>query len=208
MTVQHPDRRVRKTKEVLKSSLLLLMQEKSFNQISITELVNHADCTRGTFYTHYEQKEDLLNEMITEMFEKMTEAYRKPYAGLSVVDFNELPGASIVLFDHFIEHQTYYRTMLDPRTNVNFRERLTKHMDQLFRHDFDFIVTELDSHIDTKLFSTYMIHGIIGLILEWIDSGFEQSTAYMGEQLIHILKFSTPQIFVKQQSGRFTSRDL
>lgn len=200
MTVQYPDRRVRKTKEVLKLSLLSLLKEKSFQQISITELVHCADCTRGTFYAHYEQKEDLLDEMIKEKFEEMTEAYRKPYLGMTVVDFNELAGSSIVLFDHFIENQSFYTTMLDPRTNYSFREKLTKRMDQLFRQEFDFIVTELDAHIDTKLFSTYRIHGIIGLILEWIDSGFEQSTDYMGEQLIQILRFNTPQIFVKQLS--------
>ncbi|RUS45089.1 TetR/AcrR family transcriptional regulator [Cohnella sp. AR92] len=197
MAVPYPDRRVRKTKEILKSSLLALMREKSFHQISITELVNHADCTRGTFYAHYEQREDLLDEMIEEMFERMTEAYRKPYVGLSVVDFNELPGSSIVLFDHFIENRIFYTTLLDPRTNYNFRETLTRRMEKLFREEFDFIVTERDAHIDTRLFSTYRIHGIIGLILEWIDSGFEHSAAYMGQQLVEILKFNTPRIFVK-----------
>ncbi|ACS98893.1 TetR/AcrR family transcriptional regulator [Paenibacillus sp. JDR-2] len=202
MTVKHPDRRVRKTKEVLKSSFLTLLQEKSVNHISITELVQLADCTRATFYTHYEQKEDLLDEMIEEKFEEMTAAYRKPYVGLSVVDFNELPSASIELFDHFIENRIFYKTMLDPQTGYNYREKLTKRMDRLFRQEFDFMVTEPDTPIDTKLFSTYRIHGIIGLILEWIDSGFEQSTAYMNEQLIQILKFNTPQIFIRQQNGK------
>lgn len=206
MVVQHPDRRVRKTKEILKSSLLAIMQEKSFHHISITELVHYADFTRATFYTHYEQKEDLLNEIIEEMFEMMTAAYRKPYLGMSIVDFNELPGTSIVLFDHFIEHQTFYKVMLDPRTNYNFRETLTKRMDRLFRQEFEFIVTELDAHIDTKLFSTYRIHGIIGLIIEWIDSGFEHSTAYMDEQLVQILKFNTPKIYIKQHSSHSKTR--
>ncbi|MBB6634996.1 TetR/AcrR family transcriptional regulator [Cohnella thailandensis] len=201
MTVPYPDRRVRKTKEILKSSLLTLMQEKSFQQISITELVSHADCTRGTFYAHYEQKEDLLDEMIEEMFERMTEAYRRPYAGMSMVDFNELPGSSIVLFDHFTENRTFYKVMLDPRTNYNFRETLTRRMDRLFRKDFEFIVTERDAHIDTKLFGTYRIHGIIGLILEWIDSDFELPASYMGEQLVEILKFSTPQVYVKRNGA-------
>ncbi|MBB3108838.1 AcrR family transcriptional regulator [Paenibacillus phyllosphaerae] len=206
MTVQYPDRRVRKTKEILKSSLLSLLQEKSIQQISITELVGLADCTRGTFYTHYEQKEDLLDEWIQEVFEKMTEAYRKPYAGLSVVDFNELPGASIVLFDHFIEYRTFYTTMLNPRTGYNFREKLTRRMDRLFRQEFDFVVTGLDAQIDTKLFGTYRIHGIIGLILEWIENGFEESTAYMGEQLIQILRFNNPQIYIKQHSDAMKRR--
>lgn len=199
MTVQHPDRRVRKTKEILKSSLLSIMKHKEFQHISITELVQHADVTRATFYTHYEQKEDLLDEIIEEMFEKMASAYRKPYIGTSVVDFEQLPAQSIVLFDHFVEHQDYYKLMLDSRTNYNFREKLSKQMDSLFRHDFDFMITDLDAHMDKKLFGTYRIHGIIGLILEWIDNDFDQPPAYMAEQLIVILRFYTPKIYVKQQ---------
>ena len=101
MPIQHPDKRVRRTKVNFKKALLSLMQEKSFHDITITEIVRTADYNRGTFYAHYDKREDLLDEIIEEMFEKMTEAYRKPYLNLSVVNFNEMPSNSIVLFLSF-----------------------------------------------------------------------------------------------------------
>jgi AcrR family transcriptional regulator len=199
MTIQYPDKRVQRTKENFKMILLSLMEEKNFHDITITEIVRAADYNRGTFYSHYNKKEDLLDEIIEEMFEKMADAYRQPYRHLSVVDFNEIPSASIVLFDHFIENKKFYKLMLSPATNYNFHEKMTKKLDELFRKDFEISFTEIDPKIDINLFSTYRIRGIIGLILEWIDNDFSQSPSYMGDQLIHILKFYTEKVYVKKK---------
>lgn len=197
MSIPHPDKRVKRTKEKFKEVLLALMEEKSFHDITITEIVKTADFNRGTFYAHYEQKEDLLDEIIEDMFQKMTEAHRKPYLNLSVVDFNELHPNSILLFDHFLENKRFYKLMLSPNTNYHFREKMTKRLDKLFKEDFEFVISEIDPNIDIELFSTYRIHGIIGLILEWIENDFSKSPSYMSEQLIHIMKFYTPKIVIK-----------
>ncbi|RFB13512.1 TetR/AcrR family transcriptional regulator [Bacillus sp. HNG] len=200
MSIQYPDKRVKRTKETFRQVLLSLLEEKSFHEITITEIVRAADFNRGTFYAHYETKEDLLDEIIEEMFEEMTDAYRKPYLDLSVVDFNKIQPNSIVLFDHFLENKNFYKLMLRPTTNYNFHEKLLKRLDKIFRNEFEFLVTDVDPDIDIKLFSTYRIHGIIGLILEWIENDFEQSSSYMAEQLIHILKFHTPKIYIKRKN--------
>lgn len=193
MSIQHPDRRVRRTKEKFREVLLSLMEEKSFNDITITEIVKAAYFNRGTFYAHYDQKNDLLEEIIEDKFDRMMEAYRKPYRNLSVIDFNEISSSSIILFDHFLENQRFYKIMLNPTINYNFHEKLIKK----FREDFDFLITDIDN-LDIQLFSTYRIHGIIGLILEWIENDFSESSSYMAEQLIQILKFSTSKIYVKR----------
>ncbi|MBP1947526.1 TetR/AcrR family transcriptional regulator [Virgibacillus litoralis] len=198
MSVQYPDKRVRRTIENFKTTLLSIMETKNFEDITITEIVNVADYNRGTFYAHYEQKTDLLEAIIEDMFEEMEESFRKPYRGLTEVDFKNISPNSIVLFDHFLKNKDMYKLMLSSNTNYNFREKMTDRLDQLFRGDFEFSVSEIDPNIDINLFSTYRIHGIIGLILEWIDNDFKQSPSYMGDQLIHILSFYTPKIYIKK----------
>lgn len=47
------DRRPQKTKKALKSVLVDLMQTKDLKNISIRELTNIADISRGTFYLHF-----------------------------------------------------------------------------------------------------------------------------------------------------------
>jgi AcrR family transcriptional regulator len=198
MAIEHPDKRVKRTKEKFREVLLSLLEQKSLSEITITEIVKAADFNRGTFYAHYEKKEDLLDEIMEEMFEKMTEAFRKPYLHLSVVDFDKIPSNSIILFDHFLENKRFYQLMLRPTTNANFHERMTRRLDNLFREEFEFLTNEIDPEIDIELFRTYRIHGIIGLILEWVENDFHQTSSYMGAQLIHIMAFSTPKVQIKK----------
>ena len=50
MEIANMDRRVRRTRRLLKDSLIALMQEKEFMDISVKEITDRADLNRGTFY--------------------------------------------------------------------------------------------------------------------------------------------------------------
>lgn len=43
-------------------------------------------------------------------------------------------------------------------------------------------------------------NGIIGIILQWIEDDFPTSPSYMGEQLLHVLNFSTEKIYIKNKN--------
>lgn len=61
------DRRIKKTKQALNQALFTLLDEKTFQQITITDIVTVADVNRGTFYKHYRDKEELLDSIIDEV---------------------------------------------------------------------------------------------------------------------------------------------
>lgn len=50
---KNEDRRIRKTKKLLRDALLRLLSKKSIAEITVTELTDAADVHRGTFYHHY-----------------------------------------------------------------------------------------------------------------------------------------------------------
>ena len=54
------DRRIRKSKESLKNSLIELMKEKTVNNITVKEFVSAADLNRSTFYNYYCDIPDML----------------------------------------------------------------------------------------------------------------------------------------------------
>ncbi len=56
------DRRVNRTKDALRQTLLELIVENGYDEISIQDLVDRADVGRSTFYSHYADKDDLLQE--------------------------------------------------------------------------------------------------------------------------------------------------
>lgn len=61
------DQRTLKTKNRLYHTLGLLLQERSFESITVSELVSAAGITRKTFYNHYQDKIDLVQEYQAEI---------------------------------------------------------------------------------------------------------------------------------------------
>ena len=64
---QKNDRRVRKTRSLLRQALVRLMNEKSIQEITVTQLCEACDINRGTFYLHYTDVYDLLSRIEEEM---------------------------------------------------------------------------------------------------------------------------------------------
>ncbi|WP_076560303.1 TetR/AcrR family transcriptional regulator [Salimicrobium flavidum] len=197
MTSHYPDKRVQRTKVNLQDALITLLEEKELATIHITEITELANYNRGTFYTHYDSKEELLDETIDDLLTEMENYFRSPYSGSTVIDLYDFDPTSLTLFDHFQEKEKYYKTLLHKNTNWRFREKMSDRLEIMFRQEFDFSIEE-DPSIDLSLFRTYRIHGIIGLILNWIEQDFEPSAEYMKEQLIYILRFHTPTIQVRK----------
>lgn len=58
------DRRSQRTKDALRQAMLELLSEHSFAQLSVQQIVDRANVGRSTFYNHFVDKEDLLEENI------------------------------------------------------------------------------------------------------------------------------------------------
>ena len=62
------DPRVIRTRQLLQSALLELMQEKPFQSISVGDITQRATLNRATFYLHYLDKFDLLTKTARDTF--------------------------------------------------------------------------------------------------------------------------------------------
>ena len=60
------DRRLRRTRERLRESLLELLGEKDIRAVTVKELTDRADVNRGTFYSHYQDIYDMLDQLEAE----------------------------------------------------------------------------------------------------------------------------------------------
>lgn len=66
------DRRTRYTRQLIRDTLLELMQEKGFRRVTVTELCKRAELNRGTFYLHYLDLNDVLDDILTELMSQTT----------------------------------------------------------------------------------------------------------------------------------------
>ena len=73
------DLRVRKTHKALLRSLYSLLSEKSFDEITVTELCDRAEVRKATFYKHFGDKTELFSYMIREMQQQAQEENKVVY---------------------------------------------------------------------------------------------------------------------------------
>ncbi len=82
------DRRVKRTKRVLKECLFALLETKSIDEITVKELTEKADVNRSTFYFYYNDISDMMIQIQNEIFEVFNETVMsKQSSFVTVEDF-------------------------------------------------------------------------------------------------------------------------
>ena len=71
------DLRIIKTQNLLYASLIKLMKDKSFEEIKVADICNEAYINRSTFYSHYNDKYELLVDFINELKNNLLSSLEK-----------------------------------------------------------------------------------------------------------------------------------
>jgi AcrR family transcriptional regulator len=75
------DPRIRRTRQLLQGALRTLMQNKSFDEISVQDVTDLATVNRATFYDHYTDKFALLDAMVASGFHMLLHERSVRYDG-------------------------------------------------------------------------------------------------------------------------------
>ena len=100
MTAQ--DRRITKTRKAIYNAFLHLLNQKDYEAITVQEIIDLADVGRSTFYSHYESKELLLDELCQKLFHHLFERAEH----LSPQDY------LAHIFQHFKKNQDHVTSLL------------------------------------------------------------------------------------------------
>ena len=101
------DRRITKTKRSLKEAMVSMLSKEDFEHISITELCREAEVSRITFYSHYNDKYALLDDIFNDMLQIGTEDYYRrqrennPAGKLAAGYVNILDAILEIYYDRF-----------------------------------------------------------------------------------------------------------
>lgn len=70
-TLAEVDPRIRRTRRLLEDAIDNLLQQKSFDEISVQDIAEAATVNRATFYAHYDGKFQLLESMVRQRFHEL-----------------------------------------------------------------------------------------------------------------------------------------
>ncbi|WP_211316745.1 TetR/AcrR family transcriptional regulator [Oceanobacillus arenosus] len=196
---QFLDKRVKRTKRDFYNSLFELLKEKKYEQITVKDIIDFAGYSRGTFYTHYKQKDDLLNEIIHSLFKEASKAQRSSYINERLINVQTLGNEPIFILRHFKQYGEYYKILLGENIQIDFHHKLTNMFVNLYLEDFD-MEHPPDSNIDQNLLNKYYAYGLIGLILDWVNADFPIEPEEFSKELIKIFKFSLGTIQINRKN--------
>ncbi|MBS5938201.1 TetR/AcrR family transcriptional regulator [Clostridium sartagoforme] len=169
------DRRIRKTKDVLKKSLISLMQEKSINSITVKELCETADINRGTFYLHYKDVFHMLSEIEKELFEEFQDMILSYEISPDKIETKPILKD---IFTFIAKNSDFCIVILCERGDMAFMKKIVSVIYEKGYSDWSNILKKNDKDLFDKYYS-FILYGAIGLIDYWLKNGLKESPEYM-----------------------------
>ena len=161
------DRRARRTRRLLKESLLELMEQKHFSEISVRDVTDNADMNRTTFYLHYTDTTQLLQSMEEDLLAE-AQVLVDAHIQETVADGTLRPVFEPIL-DFVVEHREVCTILFENNEVSQFAEQL------IHRNGTEVIRAWFQSMDDQQLsyLLRFITYGLIGLIREWFQKNMD-----------------------------------
>lgn len=166
-------------KECLFTALIMLMDQKDFKDIKISEIAQKAGVSRMTYYRTYDSKEDILIQYFEDQSKEMIREI-KNQPNITELQFFTL------LFTYFKQHAHMMEYLFKADLLREVNERFIEFVTHLYEHS--------DQHLCDESHKTYEIHFISGglfmILLHWIENGMKESPEEMAQMTIHMFRVS------------------
>nr|WP_295975094.1 TetR/AcrR family transcriptional regulator [uncultured Bacillus sp.] len=182
------DRRVQRTKRMFRTAFIKLLETKDYPHITVTDIVEYADYNRATFYLHYKYKEDLADEVVEYILDELIQAFHFPWQNKKDPSPSIPSPSDILLFDYILENRGFFQLWKNSDSIPRFQERFIQTIKMLMKEGLVPLENQIAER-DQDLLITFQAYGIMGLIVEWINSNFASPPDYMAEQLINMVYF-------------------
>ena len=151
---------MRRTRSSLHTALIGLAREKPYSAIAVKEILNRANVGRSTFYTHFRDKDDLLESGIHEVLDSARGASRRQ----SPVD--RLLSFSLPVLRHIDEHRQVAGPQMKREGRLVMHARLGAALRELLAGDLAVLVAKPMQQTEVDLVAQHVASTFV-LVLNW-----------------------------------------
>jgi AcrR family transcriptional regulator len=196
MAVEKVDRRVRRTKDLLRGALLSLIKEKGYERITVQEIIDRADVGRSTFYAHFRDKEDLLVYGLEELREPFTSA-----TGGNSRRQGTDASPSLTVFEHFATYHDVWKAMAGRRGAEVFVRDLHEFLTELVRDQFRARAPHGPTQVPVDALVEFAVSTLLGLGMRWWQLGEAPYSARDVDQIYRRLTEPAIQAGLRPRTG-------
>jgi AcrR family transcriptional regulator len=150
--------------------LISLILEKSYDSITVQEVLDRADVGRSTFYVHFEDLDELLISGTHDLHVTLNAALQRERA--SAKRHEVVVAFSGAMFDHANEYRDVYYALLNTRAWPLVRRRIQDVLEEVIRRECKAEIAKLkkaDSDVPVDLFVHYLAAAFFAVLTWWLD---------------------------------------
>ncbi|MBE6573829.1 MAG: TetR/AcrR family transcriptional regulator [Ruminococcaceae bacterium] len=169
------DRRQRKTREAIFKAFTELLSKKSFNNITVGEIIAKADVGRATFYAHFETKDYLLKEMCRELFCHIFDSEKGLNTHRHIFECEAPDSVFLHLFMHFQKNDNHILDLLISDNNELFLSYFKAELKALIESRNELFTSKKSLSLPHTFFVNHIASSFVETLKWWADNGLMQS---------------------------------
>lgn len=178
----HPeklDRRVQRTRQLLQESLITLVLERGYDNITVQDITDHANLGRATFYLHYKDKEELLVGTLEHIYEDLIKNLAP--ASVQSLSSDQVPSPALIAFRHADQHRDLYRIMLRGHGASAIMVEIRGYIANVIRERLVQMFRPAVPPVPFEVIAQHMTGSLLALIGWWLDAPSNYTAEDMAE---------------------------
>lgn len=183
--MKNNDLRVIKTKKNLFDTIIKLMKEKSFEEIKVSDICQTALITRSTFYSHYEDKYELVMDFVNHLEENIIKELEKNNKSLNTNEY--YIEAINLLIDYLDKNIDIYRGIFKNNRNSILLDIISNSIEKDInkRTEEGFLFRE---DIPNNIVSKFYMGAVTNILISWLQNDIK----YSKKEIIQYLNILIP----------------
>jgi AcrR family transcriptional regulator len=177
------DLRIIKTHKLIREAFIKLIDIKGFKKITVNDIADFAMINRSTFYLHYSDKYDLLQQTTEEAIQKIMRLIDPKE---HIIDGKLDYGSFVHNINHILttieKDALLYKIILNDKEMLGVNEKLENDLYKKLGSSFAGHIL-----ISQDLFLELLISQYVSAIRWWLNNDMKYSSHFMAEQLVKII---------------------
>lgn len=174
------DRRVQRTRKLLREALMELILEEGYDAISIQDITDKANLGRATFYLHFKDKDDLLLDVMDQMMSDFMEQVPQLSSAQWQLEDNK---AIEKLFDFAADHYDLYRILIIGSGGITASRQLHRRVATNIENEIlsEIKQTGVEPLVPPHFLANHFAGSLLSLIYWWLDNDLPFDVGEMAE---------------------------
>ena len=169
---------------LMDEALLLLLENKEFDFITVKEVCQKAGVNRSTFYLHYENTSDLLVEAINVINQRFAETFKD-------IKFNPKENPFFITKEYLIPYLNFVKENKRVFKLIHEKPELFNSKtlsDRLYKEMFSPILDKFNVKENEKQYVfTFYTQGVLSIVLRWLGNDCKDEIETISNIIINLI---------------------